>query len=272
MSSINRATRRQILAGGIGLVGVGSAMPNYMMRSALADPKPTEGGRVVVVLQLSGGHDAMSELVPHGVPEYHKLRTTTRITEKQVIKINDQLGLHPNLKGFKQLLDEGAFAAIPGVGYPNPNYSHFTATNIWQVADRRGRQIPHGWIGRACDHAFKGNRDPKMTIAVGTGKAPLAIKGGEHPGLSFNNPESWRYTGDRGNKTRLAAYRQLNKMRLDKAKGDLAFVTQTAVNANESSDQIREMAKAYKSKVEYPSTTLSRNLRVIASLVDAQTG
>ena len=272
MFHINVATRREFMTRGLGLVGVGSVLPNYLIRTALGAPEARANDRILVVLQLNGGNDALSTLVPYGHEEYGKVRNATRIGDDKVIKLNNELGLHPNLTGFKELLDQGAFAAIPGVGYPNPNYSHFKATDIWHMADRRGRQIPHGWIGRACDHGFEGNKDPKLTLAVGTGKAPLVIKGREHPGLAFNQPESFRYVGDRGKKDRAALYRKLNETGLNQATGNLRFVAETAVSANASSDQIRRLARTHKPKVEYPNTRLGKNLRVIAGLIVGRLG
>lgn len=266
MLPTSTATRRDFLSRGLGVIGVSSVMPSFLMRTALADAPQQSGQRVLVVLQLSGGHDSLSELVPYTRKEYHEARKATRIKEGDVIKINDELGLHPNLKGVKQLLDEKCFAAINGVGYPNPNYSHFTSTDIWHTADMRGGTVPFGWIGRACDTAYKGCDDPKLAIAVGAGKAPLAIKGDEHPGVSFERPDNWRFVGDRGDKNRADLYRVLNEP-APGANDNLGFLTRTARNANRASEEIRTIASGYQSKVEYPNTGLGRNLRVIASLI-----
>lgn len=259
-------SRRDFLSRGLGVIGVSAMPPSLLTHTALAGEPPQAGQRVLVVLQLSGGHDTLSELVPYGYKEYHEARKVTRIAEEQVLKINAEFGLHPNLQGVRQLLDEGKFAAIAGVGYDKPNYSHFTSTDIWQSADQRGRSVPFGWIGRACDTAFKGCDDPKLAIAVGAGKSPLAIKGDEHPGVSFERPDTWRYVGDRGDKKRADLYRTLNQPAPD-AKGNLDFLARTASNANMASEEIRRIAAAHPSKAEYPNTSLGRNLRVIASLI-----
>ena len=272
LTNLTTWTRRAMLTRGVGLMGVGALAPGYLLRAAAAasDPAGDAQGtdhRVAVVLQLSGGHDSLSELVPYSDKAYHEARQATRIGEDEVIRINDQLGLHPNLKGFKDLLDDGAFAAIPGVGYPKPNYSHFTSTDIWHFADRRGRELPAGWIGRAVDHRFSDVNDPKLAIAVGTGSAPLAIKGRKHPGLAINNPESWRYTGVGGNTKAASLYRALNTSKQMQGSEAQSFVGRTAEIANEASQTIRELAAAHKPKVEYPSTSLGRNLRTIAGQI-----
>lgn len=274
MSYLHIATRRDFLTRGLGVIGIGSVLPNYLIRTAAAAPKAEAGQRVLVVVQLGGGHDAMSALVPYGHPEYAKARNVTRIKDEEVVKINAELGLHPHLKGFKQLMDEGLCAALPGVGYPDPNLSHFHSTDIWHTADMRGRLCefgkgPYGWIGRVCDAGFSGNPDPKLALAVGTGSAPIAIQGKDHPGLAFDVPESFRYRGDRGDAKRLTAYQHLNEASREKPPllSELHFVTAAALAANSSSEQVRATAAAYKPAIEYPNTGLGRHLRTIAGLI-----
>ncbi|MEW6304562.1 MAG: DUF1501 domain-containing protein [Verrucomicrobiota bacterium] len=264
--STHIVTRRDFLTRGLGLVGVSAALPNFLMRTAWAEDKPASD-RIMVVLQLSGGNDTLSTLVPYGHEAYGRNRKVTRIEDSEVIKINSELGLHPNLKGFKELLDQGAFAAIPGIGYPNPNYSHFTATDIWHTADRKGRGVRYGWIGRACDVAFKDNRDARLALAVGSGQAPLAIEGEAHPGLSFHRPDSFRYTGDKGDKARGELYRKVNDLQPATPADTLSFVTQTAINANACSEEVRRLAGDYKPPIEYPKTELGNSLKTIAGLI-----
>lgn len=249
------------------MVGVGAAVPNYLIRTALAAAESPPSQRVLLLLQLGGGHDALSALVPYGHEEYGKVRQATRIKDEEVIKLNNELGLHPKLAGFKALFDEGAFAAIPGVGYPNPNYSHFTAADIWHTGEQYPESAPFGWLGRVCDQAFAGNTDPKLAIAVGAGGTPRALIGKEHPGLSFGAPDSYRYTGDRGDANRNTVYRKLNGLAAEGSSANLHFIAQTAANANASSDEIRQLAASYKSQVEYPKTGLGQNLRNIAAMI-----
>lgn len=274
MSYIPIATRRSFLAGGLGVVGVGSVLPKYLIRTAAAGPVAEVGQRVLVVIQLGGGHDAMSALVPYGHEDYAKARNVTRIKDEEVIKLNNELGLHPLLAGLKQMYDEGAMAVLPGVGYPNPNLSHFHSTDIWHTGDERGRLCefgkgPYGWIGKACDAAFAGNLDPNLSIAVGTGSTPIAIQGKDHLGLAFDVPDSFLYRGHRGDASRRDTYRALNEAAREKPQTltELHFVANVAVAANTSSEQISKMAADYKPSVEYPSTTLARNLRTIAGLI-----
>ena len=103
---------------------------------------------VLVVLQLSGGNDALNTVVPYGDPLYADNRPSVRVPEEQVLKITDYVGLNPNMGPMKQLYDEGKMAIIQGVGYPNPNRSHFRSMDIWHTCepDKVGTE---GWLGRA---------------------------------------------------------------------------------------------------------------------------
>lgn len=268
MSGIKIATRREFLTRGLGLVGVGAALPNYLIRSALAGPQAEPDQRVLVVLQLDGGNDSMSTLVPHGHKLYHEYRKeATRIPENEVLKINEELGLHPNLKGWKQLLDEGLMAAVQGIGYPNPNFSHFTATDTWLMGDPRGRQVPYGWVGRACDAGFPDNADAKLAVAVGNSfGAGLALRGERHSGILVSQPESFGY-GSAENERQLTTYGRLNNTGIATAAGELEWITDTAITANAAADEIRGLATAYKPTTEYPDSAYGRNLRTIAGLI-----
>ena len=105
MSGLRIATRREILTRGLGMVGIGAMLPNFLLKTSLAGP-PASSDKIVVALALIGGHDGLSDVPPHGHKEYYELRKITRIEENEVIKLNDEVGLHPNLAGFKQLLDD----------------------------------------------------------------------------------------------------------------------------------------------------------------------
>src|SRR5262245_33077547 len=267
--TVSLSSRREFLRYAVGVMGVGAAVPNYLVRTALAGPGPEAGQRVLVVLQLSGGNEAMSMLGPYGHPEYSKVRQVTRIQDNEVIKINNELGMHPNLKGLKELMDQGSFAVIPGVGYPKPNLSHFHSQDIWHTADYRGRNARYGWLGKAIDAGYPGNHDPLLSMAIGVGSTPLAMEGKDHLGVSLQTPESFRFVGDRGDQQRGDAYRKLQELasRRTERLSELGFVSTTAAVANFSSDQIRQRAEAYKPTAQYPDTPLGRELRSIAALI-----
>ncbi|HJN12255.1 MAG: DUF1501 domain-containing protein [Pirellulaceae bacterium] len=273
MSRIKISTRRDFLNQGLGLVAVGAAAPSFLARSALAGPKAQSEEPILVVVQLSGGHDGLSAVVPYANDDYARNREQTRIPTDELLKVDDEIGFHPNLGGFKELFDQGSMAVVQAVGYPNPNRSHFRSMDIWHLANNAAltnstaTDISRGWLGKYCDVSFKHDNDPKLSLAVGTGKAPMAIQGREHPGLSFSRPDTYRYLGARNDKRRASAYRKLHEAKPAMASDSLQFVTRTAVDANASSDAIRELASQYKSSADYPRSRLAASLQTVASLI-----
>jgi uncharacterized protein (DUF1501 family) len=159
------------------------------------------------------------------------------------------------------------FAAIHGVGYPNPNFSHFESTNIWMMGDTRGRKVPHGWVGRACDAGFPDNADPKLVVAVGPNNgAALALRGARHAGILVERPDAFGYAGAE-TAQQAAAYRKLNEAGAHTATGKLEWVTATAITANAAAEEIRRLGSAHQPKVPYPDSPYGRNLRTIAGLI-----
>ncbi len=269
MSKIQIATRREFLKCGLGLVGVGSTLPNFLINSAMGAERPRHQDRIVVSLALIGGHDGLSTVPPYGLEDYPRIRKATRIHDNEVIKLNQEVGLHPNLKGFKDLLDERSFAVVLGTGYPQYNLSHFIARDYWEAGrtgDTTGKPGSTGWLGRYIDHAFRGNPDPKLGLAVGPGRQPLIITGRDHPGIGFSSPDSFRFTGERSERGR-GLYERLNRV-TDSNPNDFQFVSQTAVHANESSQIILDMVNDYDTEVNYPDTEFGASVRTIAGLIN----
>jgi uncharacterized protein (DUF1501 family) len=258
-------TRRDFLTTGLGLVGVGAAVPQFLVRTAMAGPTAKAGESVLVVLQLSGGHDGLSAVVPYRNDDYARHRTATRIAADEVLKIDDEIGLHPALTGFRELLDRRTFAVVQGVGYPNPNRSHFTSMDIWHTADNSGKPGQAGWLGRYADRL---PRDATRIVAVGSDRAPLAIQGREYVGLSVQRPESFRYQPGRFNPKLDEAHRQLGEQSAQAGGNpNLQFLARTAVDANAASDAIQRLARQRTGGPTYPPGQLASSLETVAALI-----
>ena len=154
-------TRREMLINSFKsatLVAMGPTVPTFLAQTARA-AEPRQDGRVLVVIQLDGGNDAINTLVPFDDEGYARNRKSLRLPEKRLIRVNGRVGLHPALSGLAKLLENGHLALVPGVGYPNPNRSHFESMSIWQTArlDLEEHGGP-GWIGRSFDQAAQTGR------------------------------------------------------------------------------------------------------------------
>jgi len=107
----------------------------------------TEKDPILVVVQLTGGSDYMNMIIPYADPLYHDNRPTVGLLAEDVLPIDGRFGFNPALGAVKELYDQGEVAVINGVGYPNPNRSHFRAMDIWHTCEPE-KIATEGWLGR----------------------------------------------------------------------------------------------------------------------------
>jgi uncharacterized protein (DUF1501 family) len=279
-------TRRIFLQRGMSFASLATTAPLFIQRSALGMLQPaglsSQPGvpeeRVLVVVQLGGGNDGLNTVVPYGNDAYYKARPNLAVpppgrgTARQPAALQvdgaNGIGLHPSFSGFKELMDEGAACVVQGVGYPNPNRSHFTSMDIWHTADTTAKG--YGWLGRYVDCTCNGTPEPQQTIAVGR-TAPLALQGALQKPVTFETPELFRWMGEDLHPALDEPYQQINRAgRLDGVDpgGQMGFLMRTALDAQLSSDRIRA-ALAKRPLVQYPRTALAGQLRTVASMIRA---
>lgn len=242
---------------------------------------------ILVVVQLAGGNDGLNTLVPFADDDYHRARPKLGLKASQVLRLSDTTGLHPALAGFRALHDDGLFAAVEAVGYPNPNRSHFRSTDIWMTATDSDRFSNKGWLGRYFDHACAG-AEPTVGLCVGR-QAPLAFAGHQPKGVALENPEAYRYVdSDSAEAGEMAGgetfYRQMNAA-ADSLRSDMSgasigtvsgsapvaspldFLERTALDAQVSSDRIRALSRQAKNEATYPTGRLANDLKLVARLI-----
>lgn len=174
-------SRRDLIRNGT-LIAVGLAAPKWLSSVAHAEmlTRATggkSGDTVLVVCQLSGGNDGLNTLVPYADKRYYDLRPSVGIGEDKVLKLTDNLGLHPSLNGLQELFNQKKVAIIQNVGYPQPNRSHFKSMEIWQSASVDGKMARYGWLGRHFDaQAGRNPLNPVVALGLSTEK-PLALNG-----------------------------------------------------------------------------------------------
>ncbi len=270
------ATRRQFLktslAGG-SLISLGATVPVFLSRTAAAAPEANQPGArdtILVVVQLTGGNDGLNTVIPYGDPEYAKLRPNLRIAKNQVHKLDDAVGLHPAMDKLAKLLDDHALAVVQGVGYPNPNQSHFRSMDIWQAASTAAT-LTEGWLGKALK---KMPAAPAFHLAGANDSSPLALAGApvRVPTISSLNDFQLQVTAASGADTREQRAVIEGVAQTGGRPGLLDFVQRTASNTYASSRRLQEVGKNYQPKVPYPNTALANHLKVAAQLIDAGLG
>jgi uncharacterized protein (DUF1501 family) len=287
-------TRREFLR--TSMLGAAAAwtLPVFLERTffaldALAAESPVQivtgkDNPILVVVQLAGGNDGLNTLIPFEDDEYHRARPVIGIPSKDLLKIDDVTGLHPELRDLKTIYDEGHLAIVHGVGYPNPNRSHFRSTEIWQTASDADRNESYGWLGRYFDACCKG-ADPTVGVSVGN-EMPQAFSAPEPTGVTLSRPEQYRRLNSSSDEQSAESiYRDLNRPETivsDPLDGGsigsisgiyqhdvstLDFLQRTALDAQLSSDRIGAIARKHQSTVEYPQGRLADNLNLVARMI-----
>ena len=229
-------------------------------------------GRVLVLIQLSGGNDGLNTVIPlEYYPAYNNARSNIAIPEDKVLRLEgfDQTGLHPAMPELQQLFGEGKLTILQGVSYPQPNFSHFRATGIWLTGADAGQVLPTGWAGRYLneyyprfpqDYPNTAMPDP-LAIQIGGLVSPVLQGPTLTMGMAISNPNSFY---DLLNDRSTAAP--------DTRAGDqLAYIREMSVKTDQYAGVIKKAAqKVTKQSDKYPAAgknPLADQLKIVARLV-----
>src|ERR1017187_1867175 len=190
--SFPQSSRRDLLRAGMyGIcVTAGGAlpMPAFGQAAAALAAKGQADGKILVVLELSGGNDGLNTLVPYGDDAYYKLRPNLGIPKKGVRPIDDHFGFSGGMAGFERLYKDGKLAVVHGCGYDNPSFSHFTSMAYWHTAaPNSGEQ--YGWVGRLAD-SMAPEAPPNLIVNIDA-RQSLAVRSQKHVPVVFDNPNKF---------------------------------------------------------------------------------
>lgn len=278
-------TRRSLLGRGALLVASGLIVPSFISRTALAldtvsmplgqvNLDPSKKNMILVVLQLSGGNDGINTLIPFGDPRYSALRPSLGFQASDVLALTDSVGLNPNLSKLKAMYDAGKVAIVQGVGYPNPNRSHFRSMDIWHSA--RPDVFEHsGWLGRyvaACQCA-QDNALPAMSVGdqlntmfwTDTTLVPAVASIG-----AFSFLTDTKYKNDR-------TFQMQTLQNIYSQAGNWSnyetLIRRGTLQALTSSDELQKVASSYQSPVQYPQNNgLANQLKLVAQVIAGNLG
>jgi uncharacterized protein (DUF1501 family) len=227
------------------------------MSSATKEP-------VLVVLQLSGGNDALNTVIPYSDPLYYDNRPNVRIPEDQVLPLNDEIGLHPTMGPIKALYDEGKVAIIQGIGYPNPNRSHFRSMDIWHTCepDKVGDE---GWLGRALRDLDPQKENVLTGVNFGRG-LPRALVAPGIPVASVGNLETYGVlTGIEAEDQRMKALETFSNVYSPMIGQGvvLDYFARTGLDALKGADILSTAPEKYSSSVTYGNDTVAQYMRNI---------
>lgn len=251
-------TRRGLLNAGMAASLV--APPLMFASSAMAQAKEGPNGRILVVLELSGGNDGLNTVVPYADDAYYRLRPQIGIKPARLRKLDDHYGLNAGMVGMEKLFKDGKLAIVHGCGYDNPSFSHFTSMAYWHTAaPNSGEQF--GWVGRLAD-AMAPAAPANFLINIGANQS-LAVRAHKHVPVVFNNPDNFTREAFFEEKEALAALSDPGKV----ANPSRRYLLDIAKSANESSALVRKAWAAYRSPIDYGIADLG--LRRVAAMIGA---
>ena len=217
------------------------------------------GNKVVVVIQFSGGNDGLNTVIPITNDIYYRERPKIGITKDKAVILTSEVGLNPALESLKGLYDDGSLAILNGVGYPNPDRSHFRSMDIWQSASDSKDYVSTGWLGRYLDAQCKGCDKPTQALEIDD-VLSLALKGNERSGLAFKDPRRlYSSSNERFYKDINATHRSSEET--------VDYLYKTMSETLSSADYIFQQSKLHPSSATYPNTELGKNLKTISSLI-----
>ena len=240
---------------------------------------------ILVVIQLAGGNDGLNTVVPINNDHYFKARPKIAIKADASLNINESTGLHPNLVGLKALYDEGQLAVIEGVGYPNPNRSHFRSTEIWHTGSDSNKTEKYGWLGRYFDH-YCANESASIGLCIGK-QNPQAFTAAMPKGVTFNDPRQLKVKKAKGSDAdmmmQMMGIEEEDPMQANAGEsiGDLSggavgntsglnpleFLENTATEASISAKQIDAILKQVKPQTSFPNSRFAKELQVVSQLI-----
>ncbi|MDG1872900.1 MAG: DUF1501 domain-containing protein [Mariniblastus sp.] len=252
---------KQSLAGSA-VISLSGAVPDFLLGTSRKIVKKNDD-KILVVVQMSGGNDGLNTVVPYGDDEYYRNRFTLAIGKSNVLKVNDHIGFHPGLTGFDRLMNERKMSIVQGVGYPNPNRSHFESMDLWHTAHQTSSD---GWLGRSVETSLASENLP--AIHFGSGLQPLALKTSNKPVPSIRSIDNFRLNVLRDEKVK----KQLAAVIKAPRKTDnalLGYVHESATVALETSLRLQDFGDKQNGEFKYPQSNLGKNLSTIAQLIES---
>ena len=249
--------RRQVLHLGAGLAGaalLGAHAPG--LAQALGQRAAGAADRILILVELKGGNDGLNTVVPYADPLYAQLRPTLAVPSGEVLRLDQRTGLHPALQPLLALWEKDELAIVQGVGYPQPNLSHFRSIEIWDTASNSGEYLGDGWLARAMKAgvAAKGAFTAEGVRIGSNDFGPLAGA----RAVSLNNPEAFV------EQARLAAPHEARGNRA------LQHLLRVEADVSQAADGLR--AERHSFATSFPQGAFGNGVRAAAQVIASQRG
>jgi len=250
-------TRRRFLEQSA-LLSLTPWIPNFISQS-LGATRPAIDDRILVVIQLDGGNDGLNTVIPFADAKYAEVRKELRIPEKGIHKLNGEIGLHPSMKGMFELFKEGRLSIVQGVGFPNPNRSHFESMAIWQHAHLEMAQHDSiGWLGRTADTWYPKSASGPDAVFVGNESIPVAIRGRRSEAISLFDESDLLLDTD-----------TVQQAMQEKASDEItSYIQRNLTSSFESARRFAESKNIlFSGSIQYPVSELAKKLQLVSRMI-----
>lgn len=256
-------TRRRFLQGSLGALALSPAMPWFLARAAGAAMSDPGDGKVLVVVQLTGGNDGLNTVVPYAEDAYARARDTLRLTAGEVHKIDERLGFHPKLDALARQFHEGRASILQGVGFVRSSRDHEVALHEWHTGRPDDRLCQTGWLGRTADLEGRSPADVPV-VFVSPIPRPAALAGAKRNVPAIRTLDDWTLR-------RPLPAQPVAAVGSDEKNDLLAFARERTAAAAHVAERVRRIAAELPSG-GYPDVQLASDLRTIAALIRADLG
>ncbi len=254
-------SRRKFIQVG-SLASASLMLPQFLRGFQYQAPAQRSNHKILVVIQLSGGNDGLNTVVPYRNDIYYKSRPTLALPADKILTLTDDTGLNPALKGLKQQYDDGHLSIINGVGYPDPNRSHFRSMDIWQTGSTASEMLTTGWLGRYLDTRSAGQQHNALAIEVDD-TLSLALKGDERSALAVQNIETFHAAATTPYFKKIASHADEHEEKL------AGYLYKTLAETTSASDYLYQINKVKATGQTYPTTGIGKRLKTIGALINA---
>lgn len=234
--------------------------PQFLMSAGRLLQTENNTGRVLVIVQLSGGNDGLNTIIPYEDDYYYKMRPGLALNKEDIIPLHDHFGFHKSLAPLRELFDQGSLSIFNRIGYPNPDRSHFRSMDIWHTASDANEFRTEGWIGRYLDASCGGCATPHLAIELDESLS-LALKGRNTNGLAVSSPERMK-------KAMSGPLMQDLMNEVHEGNSNLSFLYKTLTDAGKSVEYLFEHARRRTVSTDFPSGGFANDLKLIASLIN----
>ena len=232
---------------------------SWAVDNAKTKPERDPWQRTLLLLELHGGNDGLNTLIPYGDPRYYQARPQLAIPREQVKQLTPELGLHPALEPLMPMWEANEIAIVAGVGYDNPNRSHFRSVEIWETGSDSAQTLDEGWLARLfARHPLPDNFTAEG-IVLGRGEAgPLA--GGKSRIVTLQDPAQFLRQAEVVHPT--------EQTTTNRALAHILEVQREIARA--SGDLERRLKQAAPPSVPFPATRIGKQLEIAATLMSAR--